>query len=69
MLDKARKDPVLGQKALSLMIDIYVNHTGGVLGGEAMENRNIGDAMANGAGGDKESLMDVALSKKELSGL
>ena len=65
MLNKARKDPVLGQKALLLMIDIYVNPTGGVLGGDAMENGNIGDVMANGAGGDKESLKDVALSTAE----
>ena len=65
MLNKARKDPVLGQKALLLMIDIYVNPTGGVLGGDAMENGNIGDGMANGAAGDKENMKDVALNTAE----
>ena len=65
MLNKAKKDPVLGQKALSLVTDIYVNPTGDVLRGDAIENGNIGDAMANGADGNKESLKDVALSIAE----
>lgn len=55
-LKEAREVPVLGSKALLLMIDISVNPTGGVLGDDAMENGNIGDAMAKGLGADKESL-------------
>ncbi|CAG7732666.1 unnamed protein product, partial [Allacma fusca] len=62
MLNKARKDSVYGQKALFLMIDIYVNPTGGVLGGDAMDGGSGDSALANGSGVD---LKDTALSTAE----
>jgi len=61
MLNKARKDPTHGFKALLAMIDIYINPTGGVLGGDALDSSGSGDSMANGVGG-KTDQRDVTLS-------
>lgn len=61
MLNKARKDPVHGSKALIAMIDIYVNPTGGVLGGDALDSSSSGDSMANGSGG-KADYRDLTLN-------
>lgn len=50
-LNKARGDPTFGQRAVFLMIEIYVNPTGGILGGDAMESSSGG-----GGGGEMLSL-------------
>jgi hypothetical protein len=63
MLNKARRDPVHGSKALIAMIDIYVNPTGGVLGGDALDSSS-GDTMANGSG-SKADYRDLTLSTAE----
>jgi len=62
MLNKARRDPAYGSKALIAMIDIYVNPTGGVLGGDALDSS--GDTMANGSG-SKADYRDLTLSTAE----
>ncbi|ODN01250.1 Tetratricopeptide repeat protein 21B [Orchesella cincta] len=60
MLNKARKDPVYGPKALLVMIDIYVNPTGGVLGGDALDSTT-----AESGGGDKADYRDLTLNTAE----
>lgn len=60
MLNKARKDPVFGTKALTTMIDIYINPSGSVLGGDALDSGGQGDLLANGSG--KADYRDVTLN-------
>ncbi|CAL8141155.1 unnamed protein product [Orchesella dallaii] len=60
MLNKARKDPVYGPKALLVMIDIYVNPTGGVLGGDALDSTT-----AENGSGDKADYRDLTLNTAE----
>jgi len=61
MLNKARKDITYGKKALWTMIDIYVNPTGGVLGGDAMSS---GDSNSSGSS-EKGDVRDLTLNTAE----
>lgn len=64
MLNKARKDTVYGSKALIAMVDIYINPTGIVMGGDALETSGSGDSLANGSG-IRADFRDVTLNTAE----
>ena len=59
MLNKARNDPVYGQKSIILIAEIYLNPTSVVLGGDAfvVDSSSSGDgSLANSSSVDSKEL-------------
>jgi len=48
MLNKARRDPIYSHKAILLIVDIYLNPSSVVLGGDAFVT-DSGDGLTNSA--------------------